>query len=49
MSEKKKLFIIKIAGLLIKCAMAIMSVVEKEVVPDKAVLDVEVPANTTIK
>lgn len=43
MSEKKKLIALKIVKLLIKCAMAIMQVIETDpLVVDKAVLDQEV-------
>lgn len=42
MSEKKKLIALKIANFLIKCAMAIMQVIEKDPLFDVSVLDNEV-------
>lgn len=48
MSEKKKLIALKIAKLLIKCAMAIMQVIEQDpLVVDKSCLEQEVLPTST--
>lgn len=47
MSEKKKLVALKVAKFLIKCAMAIMQIIEKDPLFDASVLDEEVLPTTT--
>lgn len=45
MSEKKKLIVLKIVGIVLSALMTIMKALETDVAVDKSVLDKEIPAS----